>query len=98
LVSYLNKKAQLRLPSFPKQYPSASSSCGWISSYMVLKIIFQFQPDFAVVGVGEKHAAVGVEEVVAKDNMNLVGGGPVGTETVENTQVIHIGIGEGGER
>ena len=66
--------------------------------YGCSETVFQFQPDFAVVGVGEEHTFFSVEEVVAKYKMHLVGGGPVGAETVKNTEVLHIGIGESGER
>ena len=50
-----------------------------------LETVFQFQPDFAVVGVGKEHTFFGVEEVVPENHVNLVGGGPIGINPVRQS-------------
>ena len=48
-------------------------------------------------GITGEHAPTGIKEIVTKDGMNLVRGGPVNTQAIENAQVPHISIGESGK-
>ena len=59
------------------------------------KTVFQFQPDFGIIAVDDKLAAVSVEEIVAQGGVKLVVEGVVGTEAIEDAAIGDVDIGEG---
>ena len=62
---------------------------------LVLETIFQFHEHLGVLIVDGEATAVGMEEIVAEDGVQLVVESIVGTEAIVNASIGDVDVGEG---
>ena len=64
-------------------------------SHNVLETVFQFYEHLGVLIVDGEATAVGMEEIVAEDGVQLVVESIVGTEAIVNASIGDVDVGEG---